>query len=230
MSEINRLAMPDGIELRVYKAAAQGTRKGTVVLFHEIFGITDRIRGFCDRVAEHGYDALAPAIFDRVEPGYLGDISRLEEALEIAVKRQAFEHSLADASYLISTLKDTGPVFAAGFCYGGSLAFRIAQMDSSVAAACCFYGGMIPTLAGQHVLIPTSCHFGRKDSHIPLEGVERLIAMRPEVQTYLYDAGHGFVLGQPDDNPKEAAVAIARMFDLFESSGGRRRGAQGNGA
>lgn len=222
MGEMTRATMKDGTELRVYHAAPEGARKGMVALFHEIFGITDRIKQFCDRVAGQGYEVFAPAIFDRTSPGYLSDISRLEEAFEVALKGQSFDDSLADAAHLVETLKGNGPVFVTGFCYGGSLAFRIAQTDDSVAAACCFYGGTIPSFADQPVLIPTDCHFGRKDDHIPLDSVEQLIAKRPDVRTYLYDAGHGFVLGQPDNNPEEAAVAVGRMFELFEANSADR--------
>src|SRR5688572_18157012 len=60
----------DGAAIGAYRAAAQGTRQGGVVVVQEIFGVSDHIRERCDMYAAAGYDAIAPSIFDRVEPGF----------------------------------------------------------------------------------------------------------------------------------------------------------------
>jgi carboxymethylenebutenolidase len=35
-------------------------------------------------------------------------------------------------------------------------------------------------------------HFGKQDTHIPAEEVEKVQAAHPAVEVYWYDAGHGF--------------------------------------
>src|SRR5262245_36728406 len=43
---------------------------GGVVVIQEIFGVTPHIEDMCARFADAGYAAIAPSLFDRVEPGF----------------------------------------------------------------------------------------------------------------------------------------------------------------
>jgi len=40
------------------------------VVIQEIFGVNHHIRAVCDRLANEGYIAIAPSIFDRVERNF----------------------------------------------------------------------------------------------------------------------------------------------------------------
>jgi carboxymethylenebutenolidase len=69
-------------------------------------------------------------------------------------------------------------------------------------------------------LCPTIAHFGRLDSFIPLDGVEAFSAARPEVATYIYEAGHGFNnAGGQAYSAEAAALARQRTLALFEANG-----------
>jgi len=35
-------------------------------------------------------------------------------------------------------------------------------------------------------------HFGKQDAHIPAEEIDKVRSAHPEVEIYMYDAGHGF--------------------------------------
>ena len=61
------LTSSDGHTLGAYRADPTGTPKGAMVVVQEIFGVNSHIRNVCDRMAAHGYVAIAPALFDRVE-------------------------------------------------------------------------------------------------------------------------------------------------------------------
>src|SRR5688500_13066292 len=60
----------DGFSLGAHRVDARGARRGGVVVIQEIFGITDHVRERCDAFAAAGYDAVAPSLFDRIEPGF----------------------------------------------------------------------------------------------------------------------------------------------------------------
>ena len=64
-----RLRAGDGVEFSAYRADPAGSRRGAVVVIQEVFGVNVHIRDVCDRFAEQGYAAIAPALFDRVRPG-----------------------------------------------------------------------------------------------------------------------------------------------------------------
>ena len=64
------LTASDGFELHGYRADPEGTPKGGIVVIMEIFGVNEHIRDLCDRFAEVGYLAVAPALYDRFEKGF----------------------------------------------------------------------------------------------------------------------------------------------------------------
>ena len=40
--------------------------------------------------------------------------------------------------------------------------------------------------------VPNMLHFGEKDQHIPIAGVQEVAAAHPDVPVYIYPADHGF--------------------------------------
>ena len=68
MGAMGKLKAGDGHEFGVYKAMPEGTQRGSIVVIQEIFGVNSHIQDVCDRFSAEGYLAIAPAVFDRVEP------------------------------------------------------------------------------------------------------------------------------------------------------------------
>ena len=52
-----------------YLAEPAAVSRGGIVVIQEIFGINIHIRDVADRIAAAGYTAIAPALFDSVQPG-----------------------------------------------------------------------------------------------------------------------------------------------------------------
>jgi carboxymethylenebutenolidase len=79
MGEHIKLTAANGWSLDGYRAEPKGAARGALVVCQEIFGVNHHIREVCDRFAEAGYLAIAPALFDRaqkgVEIGYTPDES-----------------------------------------------------------------------------------------------------------------------------------------------------------
>lgn len=222
MGEIVQMKMSDGAEIRVYRAPAVGQRKGGLVLLHEIFGLNENTRQMSDEFASHGYEVLAPALFDRESPGYIGSHERLEEAYQLAEVQHPFEMSLDDTLTLVDVLKEKGPVFVTGFCYGGSITYRAAQLrPGDIAAGSSYYGMKVFGFMDEPLTVPMITHFGRFDPYIPMEKVEQLIEKRPEVKTYVYEAGHGFCSGRPDADANAAAESVKRTVELFDQYSAR---------
>ena len=225
MGEMVKMKMSDGAEIAVYHAEPDGERRGGLVLIQEIFGVTDHIRELCDEYAADGFEVLAPALFDREHPGFECDYTgpEFDRAVELARKIHPFEQSLADAQTCINALKVRGPVFITGYCYGGSVAWRMAQISPDLAAASSYYGGQVPTMfADEAPLCATIAHFGRYDAGIPMEVVEALIAKEhPTAQIFVYDANHGFNSDRRKDYHEQSAdLARERTLGLFAACGG----------
>jgi carboxymethylenebutenolidase len=217
------MPMSDGAEIGVYHVEPTGARRGGLVLIQEIFGVTEHIRECCDSFADEGYEVLGPSLYDREAPGFAVSYSPedIQKAIKIARGEHPFELSIADAGTCISALRDKGPVFITGYCYGGSVTWAAACKCDGLAAASGYYGGNIPQMAEWQPKCPTILHFGKHDHGIPMEQVERVQKLHPEVQVYVYDAGHGFNSDRRADyNPEATALARQRTLDLFRTNGG----------
>ena len=63
-----RLTAADGHAFSAYRAGPDAATRGLVVV-QEIFGVNSHMRRVCDAFAASGYAVVAPALFDRAEPG-----------------------------------------------------------------------------------------------------------------------------------------------------------------
>ncbi len=217
------MPMSDGASIGVYHVQPTGPRRGGLVLIQEIFGVTEHIREQCDGYAADGYEVLAPALYDRVAPDFQATYSPedIQKAMKVARELHDFQQALKDVQTCIDALKDKGPVFMTGYCYGGSVSWAMACRSPDLAAASGYYGGMIPSMADQTPKCPTILHFGRHDHGIPMDSVEALAAKHPEVPVHVYEAGHGFQSDRRADyHPESARLARERTLALFQANGG----------
>jgi len=213
----------DGFEFTAYHAPAVEARRGGLLVLQEIFGVNSNIRRIADSFAAEGYEVLAPSLFDRRAPGFQAgydDIRGIAKGRGYADKTD-WALTLGDLQACIDAL--TGPVFAVGYCFGGTAAWLAACRATGLAAASGFYGRLIPQFAGETPRCPTILHFGKTDASIPLDGVERVRAAHPDLPVWLYDAGHGFCCDErPDFQPDACSLARLRTLQLFHRNSGSR--------
>ncbi len=187
------LTASDGFKLGAWRADPAGSPKGGLVVIQEIFGVNHHIRAVCDRFAAEGYTAIAPAIFDRIAPnfesGYTSDEVAHARTFVPKIDQAAL---LRDVAAAIDNVSHAGKVGIVGYCLGGSVAFRAACDLDGLACAIGYYGGQIAKNADSKPKVPTLLHFGDEDASIPLSDVETIKQKRPEVDVYVYHAGHGF--------------------------------------
>ena len=69
MGEFVKLKTADGFEIGAYVARPAGEPIAALVVVQEIFGVNAHIRSVADGYAQDGFLAVAPAMFDRFEPG-----------------------------------------------------------------------------------------------------------------------------------------------------------------
>jgi len=214
------MRMSDGARMGVYRVQPTGARRGGLVLIQEIFGVTEHIREQCDLYAGEGYEVLAPSLYDREEPGFQVSYSAedIQKAIRIAKGEHPFDLSVSDTQTCIDALKANGPVFITGYCYGGSVTWAAACRCTGLAAASGYYGGNIGQMAEDNPRCPTILHFGKHDHGIPMEEVEKVKRLNPDVTVYLYDAGHGFNSDRRADyNEAAAKLARERTLELFRA-------------
>jgi carboxymethylenebutenolidase len=213
-----KLTASDNFQLGAYRADPAGAPKAAVVVIQEIFGVNHHIRSVCDRFAGEGYVAIAPAIFDRLEPNFQCGYSPDEIAnARKFVANPDWPAMLRDAQAAIDAVSDVGAVGIVGFCLGGSVAYAAATKLTGLSAAIGYYGGVIVRFADDKPKVPTQLHFGEKDAGIPLADVETIRTKRPEVEIYIYPgAQHGFHCDERASYDKTSAdIAWPRSLGFF---------------
>jgi len=212
----------DGFEVPAYHAQPTGPRKGGVIVIQEIFGIDEHVRRDVDRWAALGFEAVAPGLYDRREPGFVAhhDEAGIKAGIAHAMGSPR-EQVLADIAACRDLLSPNGKVCVVGYCYGGSYTWLAACEVGGLAAASSYYGSMVQANAALKPMCPTIVHLGRLDAGIPADAVKEAVgAANPQVPVYIYeDAGHGFNNEDPARHSADSAdLARRRTLELFEQA------------
>lgn len=218
------LVAADSHRLGAYRADPAGKPRGGVVVVQEIFGVNHHIRAVCDRLADAGYAALAPALFDRTARDFQSGYSPEEVAkARKFIETPDWDAMLRDTAAAAEELKGLGSVAVVGFCMGGTIAFLSATRLAGIAAAVCYYGGGIARFADETPKCPTQMHFGEKDDHIPMSAVEEIRRKRPDCEIHVYQgAGHGFHCDERASyHAESAALAWKRSLAFLEKAIGK---------
>jgi len=223
MAETIKLAGADGFEFSAYHEPAFTPRKGGVIVIQEIFGIDRHVRADVERWAKMGYEAIAPAMFDRREPDFHAehDDDGIKAGIAHAIgtpREQAMGDIAACRDFLLSR---GAKVCVVGYCYGGSLAWLAAGNVDGLSAASSYYGSMVQANAALPLKCPTIVHLGRTDHGIPADEVAADVGKHhPKVPVYIYEgAGHGFNNESPERYNAEAAdLARHRTRELFDKA------------
>lgn len=192
-----------------------GTPKGGLVVVQEIFGVNAHIRSLCERFADAGYVAIAPAFFDHLETGVeLGyDEAGIARGRAL-IGELGLERAVDDVRAATEAIASAGRIGVVGFCWGGTVALLAALRHGLPAVS--FYGTrnvawLAPTA------VPLQFHFGERDASIPPDAVQRHRDVLAHAEVYTYAAGHGFHCDQRADfEPASAALAWQRTLAFLE--------------
>ena len=124
------ITAPDGGTFEAYCSVPESGQGPGVLVFQEIFGINDNMRGLADRLAEAGFVALVPDMFWRIEPRFerkdesgMGDAFAMVQQFDFGTAAGDIQ---AAHAHLLGMAECTGKVGVMGFCLGGGLSFLAA--------------------------------------------------------------------------------------------------------
>ncbi len=219
-------------ELNCFIAYPEVKDKATaVVVIHEIFGLSDWVRGVTDQLAEAGYIAIAPDLLSGSAPGgggtaELGSGDAVRKAISALPPDQITADLKAVAGYVAQLPASNGKVAVGGFCWGGSQTFRFATNSKDIKAAFAFYGSG-PDKAEDlaRIACPVYGFYGGNDNRVNATIPKSTELMKQANKIYepvIYDgAGHGFMRAgeAPDagaDNRKAREAAWQRWKDALK--------------
>ncbi len=202
-----------------------------VVVIHEIFGLTDWVRGVADQLAEAGYLAIAPDLLSGMAPNGgrtpdFADRSAIGQAFAKLPPDQITADLNAVADYVAKLPAANGKVAVAGFCWGGGQTFRFATNRPDLAAAFVFYGtGPDSKEAVARIKCPVYGFYGGNDARVDATIPKSAELMKEADKTYeplTYEgAGHGFMRagedpGGDEPNKKAREEAWSRWKSLLK--------------
>ncbi len=223
----------DNREVKSFIAFPEVKEKATAVLvIHEIFGLTDWVRGVTDQLAEAGYIAIAPDLLSGAAPGgggtaELAGNDGVRKAISSLPPDQITADLKAAVEYLRKLPACNGKVVVAGFCWGGGQSFRFATNQRDLKGALVFYGtGPTSAPAVGNIECPVHGFYGGNDARVDATIPATEDLMKKEKKTYepvVYEgAGHGFMrAGEAPDadaaNKKAREEAWARVKKILAS-------------
>jgi carboxymethylenebutenolidase len=202
-----------------------------VVVIHEIFGLTDWVRGVADQLAEAGYIAIAPDLLSGTGPNgggtsELGGADGVRKVISSLPPDQITADLNAVVEYVSKLPACNGKVLVAGFCWGGSQSFRFATNNKHIQAALVFYGtGPVVERDIARINCPVYGFYGGNDARVAATVPESVNLMTRAGKTYnpvTYEgAGHGFMrAGEAPDasepNKKARDQAWNRWKELLK--------------
>jgi carboxymethylenebutenolidase len=163
--------------------------------------------------------ALAPDGLTSVG-GYPGDDEKGAKLFGQVDENKMFEDFVASAEWLKSRPDCTGKIGVVGFCFGGTMANRLAVRLPDLAAAVPFYGRQPSPLDAARIKAPLLLHYAALDTRITggwPAYEEALKANHVPYTAYIYEGvNHGF---HNDTTPRydepAAKLAWQRTLDFF---------------
>lgn len=210
-----------------------------VIVIQEIFGVNEHIKDITNRIAQEGYIAIAPALYQRQAPdfavGYTPEeieIGRKYKALTVAQELLSDVQATIDYLYQLPNVKKTG-VGSIGFCFGGHVTYLTAILPEIKATASFYGAGIVNWCPGEDsatiertkdIKGKIYCFYGDLDASIP---PEQVIQIENELQKHQINhqifrypkAEHGFMCDRRASYHQASAEdAWGKVLELFETT------------
>ena len=207
-------AKHDDRKVNCFLAFPEVSKKATaVIVIHEIFGLSDWVRGMTDQLAEAGYIAIAPDLLSGMAPNGGGTNEFSTDDVRRAVSSLDSDQITADLNavfqYVAKLPACNGKVVVAGFCWGGRQSFRYATNNNGLEAAFVFYGtGPEQAAEVETITCPVYGFYGENDARVNATIPDTTDWMKAKDKSYdpvKYEgAGHGFMRAgeAPDASPE----------------------------
>ena len=199
-----------------------------VLVIHEIFGLTDWIRGVADQFAAEGFIAVAPDLLSGMGPAGGGteafasrdDVVASIRTLEADERTRRLD---AVRAYAFDIPAGNGRIGSVGFCWGGTSSFAYAVSQAELGAAVVYYGTSPEgDDAYSQINAPVLGLYGGDDQRVNAtipQAEDAMGRLGKSFEPILFDgAGHGFLRAQDDRegaNMRATEQAWPRTVDFF---------------
>lgn len=230
-----------GLRMPAYVSRpASGKSWPVVLVVSEIFGVHEYIADVTRRLAQQGYQAIAPDLFTRQgDPSAYGEIAKLQAEI---ISKVPDAQVMADLDACLAWAQKEGGdlrrLAITGFCWGGRITWLYAAHQARVRAAVAWYGrlkGAQTALTPEHPIhlaerlkAPVLGLYGGADTGIPMADVAQMqealrtgsAAARDSRFEVYRQAPHAFHADyRASYREAEAKEAWSHLLDWFKQHG-----------
>ena len=223
--------MPPGPAIRTWVVYPERKEKaGVVLVIHEIYGLSDWIRGVADQLAKEGFIAVAPDLISGKGPKGGGtDAAASRDDVVKLIRGLTPEETNArlDAvrKWAITLPAANAKSATIGFCWGGTASFAFAAAQPGLNAAVVYYGSAPDAAALAAIKAPVLGNYGGDDARVTATVAPAEVAMKKAGKSYeahVYaGAGHGFLRqqsGKDGANAKATREAWPRTIAFLREA------------
>lgn len=193
----------------------------TVIVIHQIYGLTQWETTVVDKLAGQGYLAIAPDLLGS-KYGKSPESADSARKLFAGLTDERVMGDLDATAAWVDTLPGARPgdMGTIGFCWGGEQSFAYATHNPKLKAAVVCYGPAPDSAAMARIKAPVLGVYAENDARVsgPLPKVSA--TMQALGKSFTYDiypgTGHGFLTpGRRGNDTDEPAKAWARIFEFY---------------
>jgi carboxymethylenebutenolidase len=236
-AEIVTITGGGGDDIHAYFASpTSSSPRGGIVALHHMPGWDEFYFEFCERLARHGFDVLAPDLYCRFGHGTADDVAATVRSQGGVPDDSVVADCQAALTWLKALPTSNGKVGVIGSCSGGRHAVLAASLVPGFAAVVDLWGGGVvmppdqlsparpvaPIDYTDRLDVPLLGIFGNEDQSPTPEQVDQHEAvLRQQGKSYdfhRYDgAGHGFWYYHTTRyRPEQTMDSWAKVLDFFE--------------
>jgi carboxymethylenebutenolidase len=180
-------------------------KAGVVLVIHEIYGLSDWVRGVADQLAREGFIAVVPDLISGMGPGGGGtdsvasrdDVVKLVRALTPEETKKRLD-TVRD--WAVALPAASGKYATIGFCWGGGQSFLYAASDPAPRGAVVYYGVAPDSLTLTRIKPPVVGFYGGDDERVDatIDPARKIMEKQhKKYEPHVYaGAGHGFLRAQ----------------------------------
>jgi carboxymethylenebutenolidase len=206
-------------------------KRGVVIVIHEIYGLTDWVRGVADQVAKDGFIAMAPDLISGMGPNGGGSAELGTQGAGQVIRTLTNDERAARLNAVMAYGKSipssNGKTAVVGFCWGGGSSLSYAISQPGLNAAVMYYGpaptlpnSQTPDLSGlPNVKAPILAHYPGNDAHTlssaqPIS--DEMKKLGKSFEFFVYDgAAHGFMHQRSEADYAATVASWPRTMEFF---------------
>lgn len=183
-----------------------------IIVIHEIYGINQHMKNFCELISEQRFDVICPNLLERERPF---DYSQGEIAYHNFMENVGFSDASNKIKDILSDVKNEyKKIFIVGFSVGATVSWLCSE-EECVDGIVGYYGSRIRNYLEISPQCPTVLFFPKEE---PSFNVDELLSTldKKNIELHKFNGQHGFSDPySPRYNMESAQKAFSELMNFF---------------